>query len=136
MIRAHYSPKYKTAPQTILTLLQKYSERVSELASAATVDVSGGEKAEIRVEPKFWANESLSEVLADMKILLERAASNHPLDPLFKTLRACVQDFFGSLVGSGLTEYLLLWKLDRLVPERSEILCLPRRSPEGRRTLR
>ena len=105
MIRAHSSPKYKTALRTILTLLQKYSERVSEVASAATADDSGGEKAEITVEPQFWTDESLSLVLADAKILLERAASNYPLDPLIRTLQACVQDFVGSLAGSGLTEY-------------------------------
>ena len=105
MIRAHSSPKYKAALRTILALLQKYSERVSEVASAATADVSGGEKAEIRVEPEFWTDGSLSIVLSDMKILLERAASNYPLDPLFQTLRACVEDFFGSLASSGLTEY-------------------------------
>jgi len=105
MIRAHSSPKYKTALRTILTLLQKYSERVSEVASAVTVDVSGGDKAEIRVEPKFSTDESLSIVLADIKTLLERAASNYPLDPLIQTLRACVEDFVGSLASSGLTEY-------------------------------
>ena len=69
------------------------------------MDVPGGEKAEIRVEPKFWTEESLSIVLADAKILLERVASNHSLDPLIQILRACVQDFIGSLAGSGLTEY-------------------------------
>ena len=105
MIRAHSSPKYKTALRTLLTLSQKYSERVSEVASAAAVGVSGKEKAEIRLEPKLWTDESLSTVLADVKILLERVASNHSLDPLIQTLRACVQDFVGSLAGSGLTEY-------------------------------
>lgn len=105
MIRAHSSPKYKTALRTILTLLQKYSERVSKIVSAATVDASGGEKAEIRVEPQFWTDESLSLVLADAKILLERASSNYSLDPFIQTLRACVQDFVGSLAGSGLTEF-------------------------------
>jgi len=105
MIRAHSSPKYKTALRTILTLWRKYSERVSEIASAVNVDVSGGEKAEIKVEPKFWADESLSVVLADMKTLLERVASNCSLDPIIQTLRACMEDFVGSLADSGLTEY-------------------------------
>ena len=105
MIRAHSSPKYKMALRAILTLLQKYSERVSEIASATTVGVSGVEKAEIKVEPKLWTDESLSIVLADVKILLERVASNRSLDPLIQTLRACVQDFVGSLADSGLTEY-------------------------------
>lgn len=105
MIRAHSSPKYKAALRTIVTLLRKYSERVSEIASAATVGVSSGEKAEIKVEPKFWADESLSVVLADLKILLERVASNYPLDPLIQTLHACMEDFVGSLADSGLTAY-------------------------------
>jgi len=105
MIRAHSSPKYKGALRTIFTLLQKYSEGVSKVASAATTDVSGGEKTEIRVEPKLWTDESLSIVLADVRILLERVASGRSLDPLIQTLRACVQDFVDSLAGSGLTEY-------------------------------
>ncbi|KAF9650948.1 hypothetical protein BDM02DRAFT_3184891 [Thelephora ganbajun] len=105
MIRAHSSPKYKSALRTILVLLQKYSERVSEVVSPATVDVTGVEQAEIRLEPKFWTDESLSIVLADVKILLERFASGNSLDPLIRTLRACVQDLVSSLAGSGLTEY-------------------------------
>jgi hypothetical protein len=105
MIRAHSSPKYKTALRTILTLLQKYSERVSEVALAATAGVSGEHKAEIRVEPMLWTDESLSIILANVKVLLERVASNHSLDPLIRTLRACVQDFANSLADSGLTEY-------------------------------
>ena len=105
MIRAHSSPKYKTALRTILTLSRKYSERVSEVASAAAEGISGKEKAGIRLEPKLWTDESLSIVLADVKILLERVASNRSLDPLIQTLHACVQDFVGSLAGSGLTEY-------------------------------
>ena len=105
VIRAHSSPKYKTALQTILTLLQKYSERVSDVASVAATDVSGGEKAGVRVEPQVWTDESLSIVLADLKVLLERVASGHSIDPLLQTFRACVQDFVGSLADSGLTNY-------------------------------
>ena len=105
MIRAHSSPKYKAALRTILTLSQKYSERVSEVASAAAADVSGEGEGGIRLEPKLWTDESLSIVLANVKILLERVASNRSLDPLIQTLHACVQDFVGSLADSGLTEY-------------------------------
>jgi len=105
VIRAHSSPKYKTALRTIFALLQKYSARVSEVASAATVGVPGGEKAGIELEPRLWTDESLSIVLADAKTLLERVASNHSLDPLIQTLHACVQDLVGSLAGSGLMKY-------------------------------
>ena len=105
MIRVHSSPKYEAALRTILTLLQKYSERVSEVASAATVGVSGGEKAEIWVESKLCTDESLSIVLADVKILLERMASNHSLDPLVQTLHVCVQDFIDSFANPGFMEY-------------------------------
>ena len=84
---------------------KKYSERVSEVASAATAGVSEKEKSGLKLEPKLWTDESLSVVLADVKILLERVASNHSLDPLIQSLRACVQDFVGSLADSGLTEY-------------------------------
>ena len=105
MIRAHSSPKYKAALRTILTLLQKYSGRVSEVASVAATDVSGGERAEIRVDPHVWTDESLSIVLADLKVLLERAASDHSIDPLLQKLHACVQDFVASLADSGLTKY-------------------------------
>ena len=105
MIRAHSSPKYKAALRTILTLFHKYGERVSEVAFAANADVSGGEKAEVRMESKLWTDESLSTVLVNVKILLERVASNHSLDPLAQTLRVCVQDFVSSLTDSGLTEY-------------------------------
>ena len=107
MIRAHSSPKYKTALRTIITLLQKYSERMSEVASAVATDVSGGEKAGIRLEPRVWTDESLSIVLADLKVLLERVASGHSIDPLLQTIRACFQDFVGSLADSGLTEYFV-----------------------------
>ena len=103
-IRAHSSPKYKAALRTIPTLLQKYTERVSELASAATADVSGGG---IGIEAKFWTDESLSIVLADAKILLERAASGRSLDTLLQTLRACVQGFVDSLVDSATAQYFV-----------------------------
>src|ERR1700753_2422191 len=103
-IRAHSSPKYKAALRTIPTLLQKYTERVSELASAATADVSGGG---IGIEAKFWTDESLSIVLADAKILLERAASGRSLDTLLQTLRTCVQGFIDSLADSGTAQYFV-----------------------------
>ena len=105
IIRAHSSPRYKAALRTIFTLLQKYSERASEVASVAATDVSGGDKSGVRVEPWVWTDESLSVVLADLKVLLERAASGHSIDPLLQTLRTCVQDFVGSLANPDLTEY-------------------------------
>lgn len=105
MSRAHSSPKYKAALRTIFALLQKYSERISEVASVTSTDVAGGEKAGVRVEPWVQTDESLSTVLGDLKVLLERAASGHSIDPLLETLHACFQDFVGSLADSGLTKY-------------------------------
>ena len=105
MIRAHSSPKYKGALRTIFTLLQKYSERVSEAASVVAADVSDGEKPRINVEPQVSTDESLSIVLADAKDLLERFASGRSIDPFIQNLHACVEDFVGSLADSGLTKY-------------------------------
>lgn len=105
MIRAHSSPKYQAALRTILTLLQKYSGQVSEVASAAATDVPGGEEAGVRVEPRVWTDESLSIVLENLKVLLERIASGRSIDPLLQAIRACFQHFPSSLADSGLANY-------------------------------
>ncbi|KAJ7076086.1 hypothetical protein B0H15DRAFT_955917 [Mycena belliarum] len=81
VIQAQKSPEHQAAIRTILSILNKYS---GKLTSLATVD------AQVEVSPPFH------DAVVDFKILLERLASGRSLDPLLRAFRAAVADIIDS----------------------------------------
>ncbi|KAJ7136079.1 hypothetical protein C8R44DRAFT_392980 [Mycena epipterygia] len=84
VVQAHKNPQHREAIRTILVLLTKYSEKLSAVAESTEQPIAID--AEVKVSPPFY------EAVVDFKILLERLASGHSLDPLLSTFKAAVAD--------------------------------------------
>ncbi|CAK5272937.1 unnamed protein product, partial [Mycena citricolor] len=91
-------PEYKDAMSTVLRLLQKYSDKLGSLTKAASDE-------HVAVSAEIDMSESFAEALGDLKILLERFASHHSLDPLLHSFKAAITDVLAA-PNSDLREYL------------------------------
>jgi len=127
--QAQSSPEYKKAIQTIIQILRKYHERLDDVATAAKKDLDNADDVEVHIKPQLWTDDNLSIVLADAKILLERFASNHSLDPMIKIFKSFMDDMAASLFDPDLKKYfsdLGKW-FDRALGDPEYAI-----SPEGR----
>ncbi|KAI0369621.1 hypothetical protein BV20DRAFT_1077187 [Pilatotrama ljubarskyi] len=88
MERAHANPSFQAALRTILSLFRKYFDKVRHAVAVA----STAEAPTVDLTPVTWADPQLISVFGDIKVLLKRAASGHPLDPLLDALSAVVVD--------------------------------------------
>ncbi|KAI0355792.1 hypothetical protein OH77DRAFT_1589761 [Trametes cingulata] len=101
MQRAHANPSFQAALRTILALFRKYAAKVRTAVAVA----STAETPAIELAPVISADPQLLSALADVKVLLERAAGGRSLDPLLGALSAVVVDVVkipaDTLSGSG-----------------------------------
>ncbi|KDQ63980.1 hypothetical protein JAAARDRAFT_74864 [Jaapia argillacea MUCL 33604] len=95
MVRAHQNPQYRSALQTILLIIRKYSHKlgiISQTIHQSTNASPSTSAAPITFTPVVWTDEHISHALEDTKILLERLASGYQLDPLLRTITATISD--------------------------------------------
>ncbi|KAF7289977.1 hypothetical protein MIND_01373000 [Mycena indigotica] len=88
--RVRQDPQYKTAIQTIFSLCRKYCD---VLISSHDID------AHVELSPEVYS------AIFNIKILLERIASHHSLDPLLHALNASVIHFLDAQHGE-IPQYL------------------------------
>lgn len=100
------------------------------MASAAKEDLDHAEQLDVHLEPKLWTDDNLLIVLADVKILLERFASGHSLDPMITIFKRFMDDMASSLFDPELQSFLSdvgSW-LDQALSDREYAT-----SPEGKK---
>ncbi|RPD68333.1 hypothetical protein L226DRAFT_617588 [Lentinus tigrinus ALCF2SS1-7] len=95
--RAHSQPSFQSAIRTVLTLSRKYAAKVRVVASVA----SNAEAPAIEVTPLVWADSPLARVLNDLKIFLQRVASDivtGPVDALSESPnKTAMREWFSAL---------------------------------------
>ncbi|KAF7323764.1 hypothetical protein MKEN_00597400 [Mycena kentingensis (nom. inval.)] len=80
--QARQNPEHRAAIATIIRLSRKYSQKLSALSQHDKDDVNA----------QLDISEPLYNAISDVKVLLERLASNHSLDPLLAALTASITD--------------------------------------------
>ncbi|KAJ7190934.1 hypothetical protein GGX14DRAFT_546769 [Mycena pura] len=81
---ANRNPEHQTAIHTILMLLRKYSEKLTAIADSADQSVT--------IDTEVDKSATLHVAMVDFKVLLERFASGHSLDPLVRAFKAATTD--------------------------------------------
>ncbi|KAF7350504.1 hypothetical protein MVEN_01356000 [Mycena venus] len=84
IIQAHRNPEHQAAISTILVLLHKYSRKLTAVAESA--------EEPIMINTQVDVSTPLYEAVVDFKILLERFASGHSLDPFLRMFKATIAD--------------------------------------------
>ncbi|KAJ7275091.1 hypothetical protein C8J57DRAFT_1714793 [Mycena rebaudengoi] len=92
-IQAHQSPEHQSSIRTILFLLRKYSGKLSSVAESADQPITIA--TQVDVSPPLY------EAVADFKVILERLASGHSLDPLLRTFKFAVTDILDAPSETG-----------------------------------
>ncbi|KAJ7054345.1 hypothetical protein C8F01DRAFT_1063710 [Mycena amicta] len=80
--QARQNPQHKAAIQTIIVLSRKYSQKLAAIVQ------SSGQTVDIETD----MSTPLYNAILDFKIILERLASNHSLDPLLHALALSITD--------------------------------------------
>jgi hypothetical protein len=98
MIQANNNPEYRSALRTIWFILHKCSK--IKFTASTTTQAS----PPVTIVSTVWTDPHVTDALADLKIILERAAS---LDPLLDLLIITISDTIAasSKSGSDLMDY-------------------------------
>ncbi|KAJ7800327.1 hypothetical protein B0H14DRAFT_2465465 [Mycena olivaceomarginata] len=78
------NPEHQAAMSTILTVLHKYSEKLTAVAESAEQPVI--------INTQVDVSTPLYEAIVDLKVLLERFASGRSLDPLLDSFKTAIAD--------------------------------------------